>query len=390
MSKALALRNAALRLASREGADLDLLSSAKLSERFAAAIIPFLPERGAALLLGTSTPGLAAELADAVAVRTRTMTVIEADPALSEQNLAATPGTDRSRAARLINIGDPTDLRTDPEWADTLVAQSRPSSYADFQALSNRIAKLAAEAPLVPDDSVSLVVVDMLSNRLPPEQIRALLSEAFRVLSRGGSVVMTALLADEPVAADAAVDIGGWRASGFPLETEIVDWLDRAGFHGMTYHTVLDRPVRTVQGVEIRGFVIEASKGKQGICLDVGHAVIYRGPWREVLDDDHHRYVRGERTAVCAKTYDLLMRRPYGEQFIGLPAYQEVPLDQALLFDCNMPTLRSPAVTKGRVPVGAVRSSTVPMAADCCAPAPGAANATTNCCDPAAPGGGCC
>jgi len=54
-----------------------------------------------------------------------------------------------------------------------------------------------------------------------------------------------------------------------------------------------------------------AYKGKDGPCFDHKQAVIYRGPFREVVDDDGHVLRRGARTAVCEKTFGLLSREPY-------------------------------------------------------------------------------
>ena len=110
--------------------------------------------------------------------------------------------------------------------------------------------------------------------------------------------------------------------------------------------------------VEIRALVLEAYKGKEGTCLDQGHAVVYRGPFSSVTDDDGHEYVRGERIAVCGKTFEILTRGPYGEHFQAIEPYWEVPADKAPLFDCSTPRLRDPTVTKGIVSVGSTD--------DCC------------------------
>lgn len=43
--------------------------------------------------------------------------------------------------------------------------------------------------------------------------------------------------------------------------------------------------------------------------------LIYKGPFREVLDDDGHRLERGRRYAVCGKTFQLYRKAPYQEHF---------------------------------------------------------------------------
>jgi hypothetical protein len=59
-------------------------------------------------------------------------------------------------------------------------------------------------------------------------------------------------------------------------------------------------------------------KGAGTPCLDLGHAVIYRGPFASVSDDEGHVYPRGERMAVCERTYNLLTQGPYKDDFIAI------------------------------------------------------------------------
>ena len=74
---------------------------------------------------------------------------------------------------------------------------------------------------------------------------------------------------------------------------------------------------------------------------------MYRGPFRRVVDDDGHTYFRGERMAVCDKTFRLLSRAPYEGMFAPVPPREEVPLDQAEPFDCAPAARRDPRITKG-------------------------------------------
>ncbi|MGQ0814995.1 MAG: hypothetical protein ACT4O1_11080 [Gemmatimonadota bacterium] len=54
-----------------------------------------------------------------------------------------------------------------------------------------------------------------------------------------------------------------------------------------------------------------AVTGAQGPCLERNQAVIYRGPWKQVCDDDGHVLERGRRMAVCDKTFRLYQQAPY-------------------------------------------------------------------------------
>ncbi len=256
------------------------------------------------------------------------------------------------------------NLCTNPVFVSQFLAESPITdikSYSTFQlALTNQ----RNEDPFVPDNSVDVVILDTSVNRLPVLRVKTLLSEAFRVLRRGGRLILLLLLADEPVPEKLPTLLSKQDLSYIPLETEIMTLLADAGYYGMSYLRRAELPLKVVTGAELRIFTVQGYKGKQGICLDRGHAVIYQGPWREVLDDDGHRYVRGERVAVCQKTYEILNRAPYKDEFFGIPCYLEIPADQAPLFDCNTPQHRDPQVTKGKKSVFEAQGS-------CCSPSSG-------------------
>ena len=76
--------------------------------------------------------------------------------------------------------------------------------------------------------------------------------------------------------------------------------------------------------------------------------MIYRGPFKEVFDDDNHRMERGRRYAVCDKTYNLYKKAPYREFFEFVDPLVDVPLAEAKPFDCSRTGLRHPKETKGQ------------------------------------------
>lgn len=362
MSKSLALRHAALRLAARSGSSLDLIASSELIHLLPPSLNEAVGEAQTIVLIGASTPGLVANVVSLS--HFKQLTIVERDPTLFPNSLRAASNLNEGK----VKIGsEPTDLLVDPLEFDELVAKTKPRDYAALRALGDRVAHLAKDCPLVPDCSADLVIVDSMVNRLARADSERMLSEAFRVLRRGGRLLGICFLADErSPEADVAVDVGAWRAVRFPLELEGSSELASAGFHGMRYHPLAAGPACAYKGVEVRVFMLEASKGKDGDCQDQGHAVIYRGPWSAIYDDDGHRFVRGERTAVCAKTYEVLMRAPYHGEFLSLAPYLEIPLHQAPTFDCAVPALRSPAITKGRVSILEGRQSSGSGTSACC------------------------
>ena len=87
------------------------------------------------------------------------------------------------------------------------------------------------------------------------------------------------LAADEPLS-ECHRTVIGYPLMRFPLEHSIAGELTQAGFHGVRLTPLLDGPVMTVDGVELRAFALSAFTGTKGVCLDQGDAAIYlgRGP----------------------------------------------------------------------------------------------------------------
>ena len=104
-------------------------------------------------------------------------------------------------------------------------------------------------------------------------------------------------------------DLWSGCISGALTEEGFLTAFENAGFYGIQILRRDTQPWRTVQGIEFRSVTVEAFKGKQGECFERNQAVVYRGPFKEVLDDDNHRMERGKRYAVCDKTYNLYKKR---------------------------------------------------------------------------------
>jgi hypothetical protein len=144
-----------------------------------------------------------------------------------------------------------------------------------------------------------------------------LFDEIFRVLKKGGRAVISDIVSDEDVPEHLQNDAELWSGciSGALTEEGFLQAFSEAGFYGIQILKRDEQPWQTVEGIEFRAVTVEAFKGKQGPCFERNQAVIYRGPFREVLDDDNHRMERGVRYAVCDKTYNLYRKAPYRDYF---------------------------------------------------------------------------
>lgn len=257
------------------------------------------------------------------------------------------------------------DLALDLDRLDAELAARPVRSADDLAAVQGLAARMRLESPLVDDASVDVAISNCVLNLVDGAEKQRLFGEIFRVLRRGGRAVISDIVSDEPVPARLQADPELWSGciSGALTEEGFLAAFEQAGFHGLR---ILERPAqpwRTVEGIEFRSLTVEAFKGKQGPCFEHLQAVIYKGPFKEVLDDDGHRLVRGERTAVCAKTFELYSREPYIGQFELVEP--RVPFDPgaATPFDCSRSARRETRETKGIDYV-----DTTAAAAPCCGP----------------------
>lgn len=104
-----------------------------------------------------------------------------------------------------------------------------------------------------------------------------------------------------------------------------------------------------IEGIEFRSVTVRAFKAKEGPCWERNQAVIYRGPWKSVRDDDGHTYHYGARMAVCDKTYSILTdpEGPYHADIFPVPPQEVIPLEDADSFESQGTRLRHPRETKG-------------------------------------------
>jgi hypothetical protein len=94
--------------------------------------------------------------------------------------------------------------------------------------------------------------------------------------------------------------------------------------------------------------------------------VIYKGPFKEVVDDDDHVMERGQRYAVCDKTFNLFKKEPYRDSFEFIEPYNEIPLSEAQPFDSNREPLRHPKESKGQDYTPTTQASSCCDSGGCC------------------------
>lgn len=262
------------------------------------------------------------------------------------------------------------DLRLDLQQLEQRLEHAPVRTSEDYLRLRAIEEELREASPLVANDSVDCILSNCVLNLVRNEDRRRLFAEAFRVLREGGRAAISDIVSDESVPEELRRDPQLWSGclSGAFREDEFLQAFEAAGFQGIEVVKREAEPWQTVRGIEFRSVTVVAYKGPQGPCLERNQAVIYRGPFRSVNDDDGHTYRRGERTAVCDRAFRQLTQEPYARHFDPVAPLIEIPLSEAEPYDCRRIAPRHPAETKGvdyRTTIGPDSASCGP-ASGCC------------------------
>lgn len=240
------------------------------------------------------------------------------------------------------------DLALDLAAMNTHLTENPVRCAEDVIALRAWQDKQRKESPLIADNSVDLVVSNCVLNLVHDSDKEQLIQEIFRVTKPGGRVAISDIVSDEPVPPHLKEDAHLWSGciSGALQEHEFLQAFIAAGFVAVAYDKWESQAWQVVEGIEFRSVTITAIKPHNEPCLDKGHAVIYRGPFSKVYDDEGHVFYRGQRMAVCERSCKLLTGGAYADHFIGIaPAQEQAPKNW-----CHASgTLRPAAETKGSV-----------------------------------------
>lgn len=256
------------------------------------------------------------------------------------------------------------DLALDLEILDEHL-QSKPLNDAVSYLAAEELANdLRTSSPMIETGSIDAVVSNCVLNLVENRLKDQLFEEVFRVLKKGGRAVISDIVSDEEIPEPMQNDPHLWSGciSGAYTESGFIEAFEKAGFHGIEILKRDTAPWQTVEGIEFRSVTVQAWKGKQGVCLERNQAVIYKGPFKAVLDDDGHHMERGKRYAVCDKTFQIYQSAAYRDHFHPVEPRVSIPLNEAEPFACSSTRLRHPKETKGEDYTATEASS------QCCAP----------------------
>jgi SAM-dependent methyltransferase len=243
------------------------------------------------------------------------------------------------------------DMGLDLDALAAWLAKHPVTTLEAADALAAEKRRIRAEAPAVASDFADVVVSNCVLNLVATNEKARLFDEIFRVLKKGGRAVISDIVCDETPPESMRNDPHLWSGciSGAFREDEFLERFEKAGFHGIEILERAAEPWHVVEGIEFRSMTVRAYKGKQGPCFEHNQAVVYKGPWKKVVDDDGHTLVRGQRMAVCKKTFDLMTSEhgAYAGQVVGIEPREAIAANDAKPFACHTQTLRDQRQTKG-------------------------------------------
>lgn len=239
-----------------------------------------------------------------------------------QSEMASKLGSDRVEFIK----GQIQDLALDLAAMDAYLQANPVQNSEDIIALRAWQENQCHKNPLIKDNSIDLVISNCVLNLVHDSDKDQLIKEIFRVTKPGGRVAISDIVSDEHVPEHLKQDQQLWSGciSGALQEHDFLQTFIDAGFVAVNYDKWENQPWQVVENIEFRSVTITAVKPQDSSCMDKGHAVIYRGPYAKTFDDEGHVYYRGQRMAVCERSFKLLTEGSYSNDFIGITPAQEI------------------------------------------------------------------
>lgn len=155
-----------------------------------------------------------------------------------------------------------------------------------------------------------------------PDAIAGMLKRSLAALAPGGRICLHILTCEEELCEAPELPGPAAYVKYVPVRTDLMRALEEAGFQDLQLTTFRSGACFEFKGHPLRETKIEARRPRpasDGTCT-----VVFKGPFKEIVDDAGTRWRRGEATAVTRETWDALKRSSVADFFVELPAVAAV------------------------------------------------------------------
>ncbi|AJX32221.1 arsinothricin biosynthesis methyltransferase ArsM [Burkholderia oklahomensis] len=309
---------------------------------------PFVKEGDAVLDLGSGSGKICYILSQVVGPAGKVFgvdfTPQMVDLARSQQeSFADVMGFDNMR----FNRASITDLKTDLEKVDRLLAKASIDSLEKLIAFERRKSEIFNANPLIPDNSIDVIVSNCVINLVSTTDKSEVFREMFRVLRPGGRIAISDNVSNIEVPEHLQSDQQLWAAcyAGVFQEQDFYRAIASAGFEGLRIEVRNEDPAKAVEGVVFRSVTVTAIKPHLPLSgTRAAFQLMYRGPWVEVIDEHGLKFKKGEVTLIPpefaakfrADAYQADLFNLDEPQFVDANACCSTPAQQAE--SCCSPT----------------------------------------------------
>jgi ubiquinone/menaquinone biosynthesis C-methylase UbiE len=192
------------------------------------------------------------------------------------------------------SLGSAHDLALDLEQANWFLKQNPPSNVIDIQKYLDFTNNSRSENPLIPNESVDVVISNCVINLLSDSDKPQIFKEIFRVLKPGGRFAISDNVSNIPVPYDLKSDTLLWSAcyAGVLQEQAFYQNLEKSGFVALTLEVRNVDTSKIIDDLKFYSITITGEKPLINCCYK-SPTVIYRGPSKGLIGDSGKLYKRG-------------------------------------------------------------------------------------------------
>ena len=160
------------------------------------------------------------------------------------------------------------DMALDLDKIDKWLRYQPVDSAERMLELDAECDRLRREEPLIPSDSVDVVVSNCVLNLVRQGQKKQLFGEIYRVLKPDGRAVISDIVCDKEPTPRILNDPELWSGciAGAFREDRFLEHFEQAGFHGVEVLARQEQPWQVIDGIEFRSITVRAFKGQETTC----------------------------------------------------------------------------------------------------------------------------